>query len=72
MPSDGFCCFSGPQSKSKQKDKQILGHCQRTKKAAIAVGAVETVPKGLKKETGRYGNGRKKRDYKEYSVVEIS
>ena len=35
MESSGFCCSDRPQSKNerKRKNRQVLGPCQKTKKA---------------------------------------
>ena len=46
----GLCCPGRPQSKDKKKrkERQVLGPCQRTRKAVeVVIGVLETIPKSL-------------------------
>ena len=76
----GLCCPGGPQSenKRKQKERQILGPCQRTKiklwnmkvtVIPIISGALGTAHKGM--ETRRIGNKRTNREHPSYSIAKI-
>ena len=77
------CRLSRPQNenKSKRKEKQVCGSCQRTKKpvehesdgyAIYKCDGLVTVPKSLTRGGGgRIGNQKTSRDHPNYSIVEI-
>ena len=62
-----------------QKDKKILGPCQRTKKLwdirlmvkPVVIDALGTILKDFEKKVEGIGNPRKNQDHPEYNIIKI-